>query len=73
MGMSYNRAWKLVRDMNRQFREPLVETTRGGATGGGALLTLEGKEVLERYTRMENNCKRATRGDWDALRRKLRG
>lgn len=72
MKMSYNRAWMLVRDMNRQFREPLVATARGGRTGGGALLTAAGKDVIFRYTRMEKACRKATRRDWEALRRKLR-
>ena len=72
MKMSYNRAWNLVRDMNRQFREPLVAAARGGRTGGGALLTSAGKDVILRYTRMENACRKATRDDWKVLRRRLR-
>jgi molybdate transport system regulatory protein len=70
--MSYNRAWNLVRDMNRQFRRPLVATARGGGKGGGASLTSAGRAVVSRYTRMENICRKATRGDCEALRRMLR-
>jgi molybdate transport system regulatory protein len=66
MGMSYDRAWKLVRAMNELFREPLVVVVRGGGTGGGAALT-PGGEVLVRYTRMEEACRTATRADWSAL------
>jgi len=65
--MSYNRAWTLVRDMNRLFREPLVEVSRGGGDGGGARLTKMGLEVLSRYSRMEQACRKATRADWKAL------
>jgi molybdate transport system regulatory protein len=72
MKMSYNRAWLLVRDMNRLFREPLVMAVRGGNAGGGAQLTLAGKEVLRRYTRMEAACRKATRSEWKILYRKLR-
>jgi molybdate transport system regulatory protein len=72
MKMSYNRAWLLVRDMNRLFREPLVAAVRGGATGGGALLTQTGKEVLERYSRMEAACRKAAQPEWRILHRKLR-
>jgi molybdate transport system regulatory protein len=72
MEMSYNRAWTLVREMNRQFRVPLVEASRGGLTGGGARLTPPGKEVLKRYARMERACRLATRADWRALQRFLR-
>ncbi|MFN3525711.1 MAG: winged helix-turn-helix domain-containing protein, partial [Paracoccus sp. (in: a-proteobacteria)] len=39
MGMSYKRAWQLIGTLNAMFREPLVESTRGGPSGGGAVLT----------------------------------
>ncbi len=67
MGLSYDRAWKLVRAMNELFREPLVVVARGGGTGGGAALTPSGVDVLTRYTRMEAACRTATRPDWAAL------
>jgi molybdate transport system regulatory protein len=73
LGMSYNRAWTLVRAMNALFREPLVASARGGGTGGGAALTPAGEKVLELYTRMEASCRAATRADWNALLRLLRG
>lgn len=72
LDMSYNRAWQLVGAMNDLFREPLVERARGGDTGGGAVLTPLGEEVLARYTRMEAACLAAMRPEWDALRRLLR-
>lgn len=72
LGMSYNRAWLLVRTMNELFREPLVVASRGGGTGGGALLSPAGEEVLARYTRMEESCREATRADWQALQHLLR-
>jgi molybdate transport system regulatory protein len=67
LGMSYNRAWQLVTAMNNLFRGPLVQVTRGGGSGGGAALTPLGEEVLARYSRMEEACQSATRGDWQAL------
>jgi molybdate transport system regulatory protein len=53
MGMSYQRAWSLVDELNAMFREPLVNSSRGGATRGGAALTAAGKLVLERYRAIE--------------------
>lgn len=67
LGMSYNRAWLLVTDMNSLFRAPLVTVVRGGGTGGGAALTPLGEEILTRYSRMEQACRDATRDDWQAL------
>lgn len=53
MGMSYRRAWLLVDTMNRCFKTPLVEASKGGAGGGGACITELGMEVLMRYRAME--------------------
>ena len=49
MGMSYKRAWALVEEMNAAFQEPLVSSARGGAGGGGAVLTETGRAVLQAY------------------------
>lgn len=54
MGMSYKRAWSLVEDMNRAFAQPVVDSSRGGAGGGGAALTPAGREVLARFRRLEH-------------------
>lgn len=53
MSMSYKRAWMLVETLNAMFREPVVESTRGGARGGGAVLTRTGRRVLDLYRRFE--------------------
>ena len=39
--------------MNAAFRDPLVDSTRGGAKGGGARLTEAGAEVLGNYRKLE--------------------
>ncbi|HRO16152.1 MAG TPA: LysR family transcriptional regulator [Paracoccus sp. (in: a-proteobacteria)] len=65
MGMSYKRAWMLVETLNAIFREPLVESARGGARGGGAILTPLGAEVLARYRRIEAAARQAARDDLD--------
>jgi molybdate transport system regulatory protein len=61
MEMSYNRAWLLVRTMNRCFKKPLVLASRGGDRHGGAQLTKSGKEVLTFYRRLEAKFAVATR------------
>lgn len=72
LGMSYARAWKLVGEMNGEFRLPLVESARGGTGRGGATLTALGEDVLARYRRIEALAQRAAAADLAALRRKLR-
>jgi molybdate transport system regulatory protein len=69
MGISYMRAWNLLKSMNRCFREPLVEVVRGGKTGGGAELTRKGKEAVSLYRDMEKQCLRAVAKDSKALRK----
>ena len=53
MKMSYKRAWMLVEEMNAAFRDPLVDSTRGGPNGGGARLTEAGQTVLAQYRDLE--------------------
>ena len=72
LGMSYMRAWTLVKTMNAVFREPLVALARGGAAHGGATLTPAGGRVLALYRAMEERCVRATSPQAATLRRFLR-
>jgi len=53
LGMSYMRAWSLVRVMNTEFRTPLVHSERGGTAHGGAGLTPLGERVARLYREME--------------------
>lgn len=56
MGMSDKRAWELVGTLNAMFRDPVVESTRGGPGGGGAVLTDAGRAVLELYRGFEREA-----------------
>ena len=69
--MSYMHAWGLVKTMNREFRDPLVELSRGGAERGGARLSSRGEEVLALYREMEAEALRAVAGIWRRLKRLL--
>ena len=62
MKMSYRRAWSLVEAMNAAFEAPVVETSRGGAEGGGARLSETGEAVLALYRRMQDEAVAATAG-----------
>lgn len=46
MEMSYKHAWDLLGSMNRQAGCKLVETSRGGKSGGGARLTPTGERAI---------------------------
>lgn len=72
MGMSYKRAWMLVETMNAMFGEPLVESSRGGAEGGGAVLTGTGRKVILLYRQLETKARSAGEGEIGALTDMLR-
>lgn len=72
MGMSYKRAWMLVEQLNAMFAEPLVESSRGGASGGGARLTEGGEAVLDLYRAMEAKARAAGSQEIAGLRALLR-
>ena len=66
MRMSYKRAWQLVDDMNRAFNS-LVDTTAGGARGGGASLTQYGKKVAATYRRLQGKVQLAAKRELTVL------
>jgi molybdate transport system regulatory protein len=72
LDMSYRRAWLLVDDMNRCFREPVVTTQPGGAQGGGAALTAFGRNLIEHYRAIEVHAMEAARPQLRALETSLR-
>ena len=53
MDMSYKRAWLLLDSINQAFEMPAVVAATGGQRDGGARLTDFGRELLERYRRIE--------------------
>lgn len=65
MGMSYKRAWNLVESLNSTFTAPLVETAKGGAQHGGAMLTPLGEELLAAYRALEAQTLAAGRAALD--------
>jgi molybdate transport system regulatory protein len=56
MGMSYRRAWLLVEDVNTTFAGRLVHAQAGGRSGGRAVLTDLGEDVLATYREAERSA-----------------
>ncbi len=67
LGMSYKRAWQLISTMNDAFKLPVVVTSRGGASKGGATLTPFGEDLLDRYRRVQSETERLAEADLTAL------
>lgn len=72
MGMSYKRAWQLISTMNDAFNTPVVETSRGGASKGGARLTTFGEDLLARCRRIQAETDKLVAGDLKALTAELK-
>ena len=67
MNMSYKRAWELVSDINSSFEAPLVLAQTGGRSGGGAVLTERGRELIRHYRAIERKALSATARHLKAL------
>lgn len=67
LNMSYRRAWLLLDEMNRSMREPVVESAKGGSTGGGSLVTDAGHKVVALYRQIEHDAEAACQRDIRAL------
>jgi len=54
LNMSYRYVWNYVRKMETAVGEPMVETYRGGKSGGGwAKLTETGQSLLSEYKKLD--------------------
>src|SRR5258708_34668845 len=67
MKMSYRRAWLLIDELNRLFKNPLVTTRLRGEAGGGAELTSSGKCMGRHYRGMGIEAEAAAAGHRRAL------
>lgn len=72
MGLSYRRAWLLVDTMNRCFREPVVESGRGGIERGGAQVTPFGRLILADYRKLQRALDTASARQAEKLRARLK-
>ena len=57
--MSYRRAWLLVDELNQLFATPVVAAHHGGARGGGAALTDQGRRIVALYRDAEAKMRAA--------------
>ena len=63
LGMSYRYVWGYIERINRALGKPIIETFRGGRRGGGgATLTELGRDLLRKYTSMDDYINRLLSG-----------
>jgi molybdate transport system regulatory protein len=49
LGMSYNKAWRILRAAEERLGFALLDRSVGGSLGGGSHLTAEARELVARY------------------------
>jgi molybdate transport system regulatory protein len=52
LGLSYRRTRDMIDTLNACWKVPLIDTAKGGRSGGGTALTPAGAAVLEQYRRL---------------------
>ena len=67
LGMSYRKAWQLVKNMNDLSSEPLVEKKLGGAKGGGTKLTKAGRAAIRKFRLLQEKVESFARKHGDNI------
>lgn len=57
IGMSYNKAWRLIRTIEGRLGYPLLERKVGGVSGGGSELTAQACQLMQRYANFREEVK----------------
>lgn len=74
LGMSYRYVWNYLQQIGKAVGRPVVNTFRGGKSGGGgANLTDEGKNLLTKYNRLEAQLGKilSQEGSWEVKKLKI--
>lgn len=56
MGMSYTKALKLINNAEEELNIKFLTRVVGGKSGGGSILTQEGRDWLDKYEKYRDAC-----------------
>lgn len=56
LNISYQKAWRLIDEINKSAEKPLIESKIGGSKGGGTSLTTYGKTLIDKYDIINKKC-----------------
>lgn len=59
MGLSYSKAWRLLKSAEADLGIPLLDTQKGDTKRAGSTLTPQGEELLDRYLAFEKEAREA--------------
>lgn len=60
MGMSYSKAWKIIKRVEKEMGFKVLDTVVGGANGGKSQISPECKILLKNYDKMLNELEKQT-------------
>lgn len=60
MGMSYSKAWTMIKNLEKEWGFELLIRQSGGMHGGGSVISEQGKDLLSRYISMLKDVEKAT-------------
>jgi molybdate transport repressor ModE-like protein len=65
MGLSYSKAVKMIKSIERQIGHKVLESRKGGNTGGGSVITEKGNELMARFASFESECNELIKYSFD--------
>lgn len=67
MQLSYSSCWNMIRTLENQLNDILVERSQGGAKGSTSVLTPQGRLLLERYNAYEQKLREQAQTLYEAF------
>ncbi|MGL4605857.1 MAG: winged helix-turn-helix domain-containing protein [Eubacteriaceae bacterium] len=67
MNMAYSKAFKIIKNAEKNCGYKLLEREIGGIGGGGSKITEKGKELIKRYTAFEEEAKKGIEKAYEKL------
>jgi molybdate transport system regulatory protein len=58
MGMSYSKAWRLIRTLEERLGFTLLERKVGGQLGGGSWITPQAKDLMNHYQQFRRDVEK---------------
>jgi molybdate transport system regulatory protein len=58
MGMSYSKAWRLIRTLEERLGFDLLERKVGGQLGGGSWITPQAKDLMNHYQQFRRDVEK---------------
>lgn len=70
MGLSYQKAWDMINQLERELGYAVVTRQHGGKNGGNTCLTDRGRQLMYAFQHYENEVRGFAQQRFDALFRK---